>query len=490
MIQNEISLPSTQTRVNTLTVVLGLTFFGLVFYLRNTMTDFGQPFILVFTGLFLVSFISGRVEAFILLLLVVTSTVFELMEFPTIPIMIGDLFLSDVMIMVLLLGRLLKRVTVNVTLIPRPLGYPVLAFILAGIFSFLYATWGFHVSTMTAGVELRAITHMSLFFLVYYYVRTDRQLRSLLLGIGIIAGIVALLLMLQYVLGSGTSIVAGRVEMLATDNSKFNGVTRVLVPGSSIMLFALNTVIAIYLLKGLKHGRFPLILMGVILTFGMVLTFTRVFWVMILVAVIMLLFIARRRAIIYPRMVMLLACGGLAVMVTLQAKVLNPKVIEQAVISRSLSILRAPRNFQHDTLFMRFLESRYALDKIEQNPLLGIGLGKAYRPIIFGNVEYESSMGGTFLHNGYLATQLKMGVPGTVAFLWLIGCFFWRVRKKWKLIKTPLYQAVVLGIAVSVAGMMIHNLMASPFLTVYWVSVLGVGFGITEKIYQFEGIAR
>jgi O-antigen ligase len=256
------------------------------------------------------------------------------------------------------------------------------------------------------------------------------------------------------------------------------------------MLFALNTVIAVYLLKGLKRGRLLLIFMGAILSFGMVLTFTRVFWVMILGAVVLLLFLARKRAVIYPRMVILLACGALAITLILQAQILNPKVIEQAVINRSLSILRAPRNFQHDTLFMRYLESRYAVEKIGENPLLGIGLGKAYRPIIFGNIKYESSMGGTFLHNGYLATQLKMGVPGTVAFLWLIGFFFWRVRKRWKRIKNPLYQAVVLGITISVAGMLVNNLVASPFLTVHWVSVLGVGLGISEKIYQFEGIAQ
>jgi O-antigen ligase len=98
-------------------------------------------------------------------------------------------------------------------------------------------------------------------------------------------------------------------------------------------------------------------------------------------------------------------------------------------------------------------------------------------------------MSGTFLHNGYLATQLKMGFPGTAAFIWLIVTFFVRLRKRWGRIKDPLYQAVALGVGVSILGMLIHNMVASPFLTVIWSSVAAVGIGIVEKIYQFEDLA-
>lgn len=112
---------------------------------------------------------------------------------------------------------------------------------------------------------------------------------------------------------------------------------------------------------------------------------------------------------------------------------------------------------------MRYLESRYAWEKIKESPWLGIGLGKAYRPLIFGNIQYENTVGGTFLHNGYLATQLKMGLPGTLAFLWLMTAFFGRFLKRWQRVRDPFHQAVVLGISLSLGGMMLHNLIASPF---------------------------
>ncbi|HEX7344161.1 MAG TPA: O-antigen ligase family protein [bacterium] len=486
---NEIALPQGRRQIYALTILLSLAFFALIFYFRNTLEDFSQPFIYVLLGISLIVVISGRFEAFLLIILIITSTVFELLEFPTIPIMIGDLYFSDILILLLLMGRLIKRVTVNVVLIPKPLGYPIVACILVAVFSFLYSTMGFHVPTNTAGIELRAIIHLCLFFLVFYYVKNDPHLKSLLLGLSLTAVAVAGLLILQYVLGRDTSIVSGRLEILNTSGQKFKDVIRILVPGSSLIFFVLNTLMAVYILKGLQRSRLWLLLGIAVLMMGMILTFTRVFWVMILAGVLILLFLARRRAIIYPRISFLLFGVFWVIVVFMQSRALNPEVIEAAIYNRSLSILRAPSNFQHDTLFMRYLESRYAWEKIKESPFLGLGLGRAYRPQIFGKIEYENATGGTFLHNGYLATQLKMGLPGTLTFFWLILAFFARMLKRWRKIQNPLYQAVVLGITMSIGGMLLHNLVASPFLTVFGASVAGLALGVVEKIYQFEGLA-
>jgi len=487
---NEIVLPVRKPRSHLLTLFLGMVFFGLVFYFRNSLDDFSQPFALVFIGIITLAFISGRYETYILLLLIATSTVFDLQEFGTVPIQIGDLFLTDLLIIILLLAQVLKRVTVNMILIPKHLGYPILTIILVAIFSFVYATMGLNVSTFKAGIELRIIIYLSIFFLVYHYIKTPRQLHTLLVGSALVALIVSGMILAQYVLGNNVSIVFGRVEILSTQHKKFSDITRVMVPGSSVIFFTLNTLIAVYVLKALKNRSRSLILPAIaVISFGLILTFTRIYWVMVLGATILLLFMAHRRAIVYPRMTFLVIGAAAGVVLILQSSVLNSTVIKEAMINRSISILKAPRKFREDTLFMRYLESRYAWEKILENPFLGIGLGNAYRPKIFGNSNYERNVGGTSVHNGYLATQLKMGIMGTVAFFWLMIAFFYRVFKRWKDIKEPLYQAVVVGIAISVGGMLIHNLVASPFLTVHWVTLAAIGMGVTEKIFQIEGIA-
>jgi hypothetical protein len=67
-----------------LTLLLSLTFFALTFLLRNSLEDFRQPFTLVFIGTALLVLFARRFEAFILIILITTATVFELLEFPTI----------------------------------------------------------------------------------------------------------------------------------------------------------------------------------------------------------------------------------------------------------------------------------------------------------------------------------------------------------------------------------------------------------------------
>ena len=276
---------------------------------------------------------------------------------------------------------------------------------------------------------------------------------------------------------------------MSTTEGKFEDITRVLVPGTSIIIFSLNTLVAIYILKGMKRRWRNLIILGIaVLSMGLILTFTRVYWAMVFGAIMLLILFARRELSVYPRATFLTACAAVTVVLILQASVLNSSVIKEAVLNRTMSMLRVPKNFQHDTLFMRYLESRYAWERVKENPLLGLGLGKSYRPLIFRGADYENTVGGTYLHNGFLTTQMKMGIAGTCTFFWLIGTFFFRVLKRWRRIRDPLYKAVVLGIAVSIASMLLHNLMASPFMTLFWVSVAAIGIGVVEKIYQFEDV--
>ena len=165
---NEITISAHDRRIHLLTIFLGLSFFGLVFYFRTVAGDFNTQFTFIFLGCVFLSFILSRPETFILLLLIITATVFKMLEFPTVPIQIGDLYFSDLLIILLVLGQLIKKVTVHTTIIPKPVGYPILAILLMGIFSFIYAIIGFNVSTAHAGIELRPVIHFLLFFLTFY----------------------------------------------------------------------------------------------------------------------------------------------------------------------------------------------------------------------------------------------------------------------------------------------------------------------------------
>lgn len=65
----------------------------------------------------------------------------------------------------------------------------------------------------------------------------------------------------------------------------------------------------------------------------------------------------------------------------------------------------------------RVAEAKYALEETVRNPLLGIGIGSAYRPLLsdhpFGDLDY----GARFIHNLHLWYLAKTGVIGYLVFL-------------------------------------------------------------------------
>jgi O-antigen ligase len=72
----------------------------------------------------------------------------------------------------------------------------------------------------------------------------------------------------------------------------------------------------------------------------------------------------------------------------------------------------------------RMRENEAAIESIIKHPLLGVGIGGAYKPAIqtaggFLNDEY-------MIHNAYLAIPTKMGVPGLFMMLYMFFAYFRR----------------------------------------------------------------
>jgi len=63
------------------------------------------------------------------------------------------------------------------------------------------------------------------------------------------------------------------------------------------------------------------------------------------------------------------------------------------------------------SLYERVLESKNVLEKMYSNPIAGYGLGATYtKKYLFYDTFVETS----YVHNGYLATWLKFGLPGVI----------------------------------------------------------------------------
>jgi O-antigen ligase len=357
-------------------------------------------------------------------------------------------------------------------------------------FTFIYTIMNSNVSIAKAGMDLRVLFHLSLFFLVVYYVKSHRQLKTLILGIGIISGILAVMQLIQWAVGHENDILGVRLEALSTAGHDYGDISRVMLPGTPVILFSLNTFLAIYVFNKLRIKlRILLIIAIALLAAGMIATFSRALWVSVIVALFIIILLAQKRKRSYPRVIMLIASTVVIIILVMRTTFLANLQVKDAIFSRTMSIVNMPRNIQDDTLWIRIIEFQYAWEKILDNPLIGIGFRTSYRPNIFGNVDYERRTAGTFVHSGYLAIQLKMGLLGTTVFLWMMGTFFVRTRRRLRKLEDPLYRAVVIGIFVSIVGILIFSITSpAPIMFIYWVTVTAIGFGIAEKIFQLEGI--
>jgi O-antigen ligase len=57
------------------------------------------------------------------------------------------------------------------------------------------------------------------------------------------------------------------------------------------------------------------------------------------------------------------------------------------------------------------MENQAAMDRIERNPVFGVGLGGQYKQT--ASSEGHFGIEGTYIHNGYLFFPLKMGLVAT-----------------------------------------------------------------------------
>lgn len=107
---------------------------------------------------------------------------------------------------------------------------------------------------------------------------------------------------------------------------------------------------------------------------------------------------------------------GIVLMLSLMAGLtytIKPRLFE-AVLDRALSV--AEEGQRGSSLGFRFEENRQATAALSRSPVLGVGMGGEYKRA-FRQVEKSGSFDTetSFIHNGYLALWLKLGIAG-VAF--------------------------------------------------------------------------
>jgi len=428
-------------------------------------------------------------EIALLGILLFTSTIFDIYSLPSIPIGVGNLIVSDILIIVLI-GIIFYRGMVRHIsyFIHTPLDMPLLAFYGTAILATAVAIFNSRLTFNRSLGEIRIINYYLIFFIVTNLLRNEKQLRRLYSGIVFLAMFVALAMIVQYSLGNAVKILPGRVDTLSTASVTSYGITRVLPPGQSLILFAFVSL-AVQLLfdKTQSRSLIYLIQLGII-GLAVLVTFNRSFWAAIALALLIVgLLISIREQVKYTKIVF-----WTVIVVTfiftplLVVKGGQVEKLMNAIVIR-MSTLFNPDTSKEDSLVYRYIENEYAYPQIASHPLIGLGLGANYRPLD-RRLDFGPAAGSLtfYVHNGHLWVILKTGLMGYLFFMWFLLLFIKRGLQNWKGIHDVFLKGLVLSFVAMVIGILAAVTVNPIVNQSNWAPIIAVMLGMSEVILRLN----
>lgn len=443
-------------------------------------------------GFLLLFIVLKRPEIALLGILVLTSSILFEDQMPRISFGIS-LHLSDILL-IGMLGLTVIRYLVEKSLTPvrTPLDVPLLIFIGLTILSTLIAIFQLAVEAELARRSIRVILYYLTFFIVTQLVREPHQLKLLLFCILTIAGVVAIAMVAQFIVGNSIQILPGRVEALVTQDTTFDDITRILPPGWSTVMVSFMVIVCLLAVEKsplrLAFYQFLLLMFGL----ALVLTFLRSYWGAItgVIALWTGMLKGYERKRFFTSVLTLMFVGAIILLLVF----VDPESRSARLVNASIdrfATLGEVDTFQGAdvSLNWRIIENQYAYVAIAEHPLMGLGMGTPYRPLDFRldyrNADGTVTNGSSFIHNGHLRILIQSGILGYLSFLWLSWLFLYRGYKFWCTISHDQIKSVVMGNVLVYLAILIAAVANSTFMQWRWTPLLGMMFGVNEVIYRF-----
>jgi hypothetical protein len=428
-------------------------------------------------------------EIALLGILLFASTVFDIYAYPSIPIGVGNLIISDILIFVLI-GIIFLRVIVRTsTFVHTPLDLPLLAFYSAAILATAVGIYKSRVTFNQSLGEVRVINFYLAFFIVTNLVRNEKQIRRLLNGIFLLAFFVALIMVAQYILGDQVKIIPGRVETLGTAGVTEAGVTRILPPGQSLVVVVFISQVVLSVFDRRPSGYMIRLLLAGATGLAVLLTFFRNYWIAFALAMFFAgLLVSVRDKLKYAKILLwsiLIGAIILTPFLTIKGGRVE-KLIEGATVR--LSTIFNPDTSKESSLTYRYIENEYVFPQIVSHPLFGLGLGANYRPRD-PRLDFSKPLAQSltwYIHNGHYWIMVKIGLIGYLFFMWLFLRFIKRGFQNWKRIPDPFLKGIVLSFAVTILSLQFSVFVNPVFTNSWWAPVIGIMLGISEVILHLN----
>lgn len=308
------------------------------------------------------------------------------------------------------------------------------------ISSVVYSRWGLS-NTELAFAEARSFVAILVLPLLSSVVTDDRRVALIERVIAASGVLVSVYVLIQLL--TSYQILSGRMEDL--ELSKNSGVTRTVV-GVSVFVQAYAIYFLALRLVDCKKYRFVFSVLLIVTVMGVLGTYTRGAWISIFAGGLIVAFIRAR----ISGVAMYLIAAMLIVLISLGAIYLFDPLSADAMVNRALGIhgeLTGGASYG-----WRIKENALAYQAIAQNPLLGVGVGGAYKDVLssagsFLNEQY-------MIHNAYYYFPLKMGIPGVVLLCVLIGSYvigFLNIFRQLRIASIDRVGGLVAGVGTIVA---------------------------------------
>lgn len=414
-----------------------------------------------------------------LMMLLVSSILFE-ESTPLIPIGIGSFHIQDIILLMLLGSIILRKATGKSDFITTPVDLPLLAFYSVAILASVVALKVNGLDARQMIRVLRSVTYYLSFFIVTNMITDLRQLSSLVNYFLATAAITAVTMIGQTVIGDSVLLTTGRVEQARTLEGASDAL-RILPPGETVLFCSFLVTLC---MSGVRSasGR---ICTGLTMLYGagILITYNRSFWVAILVVFMLGVFLLPKHY--YKRIIVSTLISGCIVAALILTLSSTSTVIRESYASMSFRLLSLFDNtelIESRSLEDRFIENSYAIEKIKQNPALGIGLGNSYRPSLFGPDDELTS----YIHNAYLWIVLNTGGIGLLFFV----CFFTRCSlrgwTKCSEIADGKWMMILAGLTLSTIGMAFIAFVNPIFMQGHSILVVAIVAGIIETAIRLN----
>ncbi len=353
-----------------------------------------------------------------------------------------------------------------------PVGGPLLLFLIMAVFSAFYALVLEHVESNWALGDLRILSLYLTFYITLWSIKRPEQLKTLLVGLFIIADLTTLIVYLQQFLGASNPLL--QAMMITRDWRVYQqaGAVRVVPAGQVLMHFMWFVALGVLVFTRPNwRWRAFCVMQLLFIGGGHLFTYMRAQWVALIIGLGLVFIILIPRYKQQLAKTAIIACGVALLFVSIIAVGMLSEASSTPFVAgiagRFGSLFTPFDTSETESLRWRSFEVEEALEAIRKQPLTGVGLGNRYRTLSTHSSEASGSLTQgsiaagqvsrftRYVHNSYVSVAVKMGIPGLIVLLWFCAAALFRGFQVYRDMPDSGYRGVVLGVLVSFAGLLV-----------------------------------